>query len=166
VWSYDFVSARTVDGGSLRILNVIDENTRVALGPHVARSRRRRVHPAPGEVVRPAREAGVHPCDNGREFIAETVRLWLADQRVRPVYVGTASPQQNCYIERFNGSMRRELLNGEQFHSVLEAKVVIEDWLVLYNTRRAHRGLGGRTPAAYAKMARSQQSNDRPGGGG
>ena len=85
---------------------------------------------------------------------------------MRPVHIARASPQQNCYIERFNGPMRRELLNGEMFHSVLEAKVVIDDWLVLYNTRRPHRAFGGRTPAAYAKMIRSQQSSDRSGGGG
>lgn len=167
VWSYDFVAARTDDGGSLRILNVIDENTRVALGSHVARSI------GAVEVTRHLERLFAQHgkptfirADNGREFIADTVQQWLADQHVRPVYVAKASPQQNCYIERFNGSMRRELLNAEQFHSVLEAKVVIEDWLVLYNTRRAHRGLGGRTPAAYAKMARSQHADDRAGGGG
>lgn len=167
VWSYDFVAARTDDGGSLRILNVIDENTRVALGSHVARSI------GAVEVTRHLErlfdrhgKPAFIRADNGREFIADTVQQWLAGQQVRPVYVAKASPQQNCYIERFNGSMRRELLNGELFHSVLEAKVVIEEWLVLYNTRRAHRGLGGRTPAAYAKMARSQQADDRSGGGG
>ncbi|MFN8156952.1 MAG: IS3 family transposase [Candidatus Nanopelagicales bacterium] len=167
VWSYDFVSARTVDGGSLRILNVIDENTRVALGSHVARSIgavevTRHLERLFDQHGKPA----FIRADNGREFIADTVQEWLAAQQVRPVYVAKASPQQNCYIERFNGSMRRELLNGEQFHSVLEAKVVIDDWLVLYNTRRAHRGLGGKTPAAYAKMARSQHADDRIGGGG
>ena len=56
--------------------------------------------------------------------------------------------------------MRREVLNGELFHSVLEAKVVIEQWLELYNTRRPHRGLGGKTPAAYAKMARAERDDD------
>lgn len=65
----------------------------------------------------------------------------------------------------FNGSMRRELLNGELFHSVLEAKVVIDEWLVLYNTRRPHRGLGGKTPAAYARMCQSHLDDDTCGGG-
>ena len=74
--------------------------------------------------------------DNGREFIGEDLQLWLKEQDVTPIFIEKASPTQNCYIERFNGSMRRELLNGELFHSVLEAKVVIEEWLELYNTRR------------------------------
>jgi putative transposase len=167
VWSYDFVSARTDDGGALRILNVIDEHTRQALGSHVARSIGAR------EVTRHLERLFTRHgkpvmirADNGREFIADTVQTWLRAQGVEPVYIAKASPQQNCYIERFNGSMRRELLNAELFTSVLEARVVITAWLELYNTRRPHRGLGGLTPAGYAKMARSQATHDQPGGGG
>ena len=165
IWSYDFVSARTADGGSLRILNVLDENTREALGSLVSRAIGAR------EVTRHlARlfEAHGKPkhirADNGREFIADHVQNWLREHGVEPVFIAKASPQQNCYIERFNGSMRRELLNGEHFHSVLEARVVIGQWTELYNTRRPHRGLGGMTPAAYAKMAKSQMDDDLCGG--
>jgi putative transposase len=166
VWSYDFMSARTVDGGALRILNVLDEHTREALGSKVARS-------IGSESVRKhlAKLFAIHGtpkyirADNGREFIGEELKLWLKEQGVTPIFIEKASPTQNCYIERFNGSMRRELLNGEMFHSVLEAKVVIDEWLVLYNTRRPHRGLAGKTPAAYAKMCRSQLDNDSCGGG-
>lgn len=167
VWSYDFMSARTNDGGALRILNVVDEHTREALGSHVARSigahkvikhlaKLFEIHGKP-EFIR---------ADNGREFIAETVIQWLDEQGVKAVFIAKASPQQNCYVERFNGSMRRELLNGELFHSVLEAKVVIEEWLEKYNHLRSHRGLGGKTPAAYAMMVSSQHGSDRNGGGG
>jgi putative transposase len=166
VWSYDFMSARTVDGGALRILNVLDEHTREALGSKVARS-------IGSESVRKHLERlfAIHGkpkyirADNGREFIGEELKLWLKEQDVTPIFIEKASPTQNCYIERFNGSMRRELLNGELFHSVLEAKVVIEEWLVLYNTRRPHRGLSGKTPAAYAKMCRSHLNDDSCGGG-
>ncbi len=166
VWSYDFMSARTVDGGALRILNVLDEHTREAFGSKVARS-------IGSESVRKHLEKlfAVHGrpkylrADNGREFISDTLKTWLLKQGVTPIFIEKASPTQNCYIERFNGSMRRELLNGELFHSVLEAKVVIEEWLLLYNTRRPHRGLGGKTPASYAKMCRSHLDDDSCGGG-
>jgi transposase InsO family protein len=166
VWSYDFMSARTVDGAALRILNVIDEHTREAHESKVARS-------IGSESVRKHLEKlfATHGApkylraDNGREFIGEDLQLWLKEQGVAPVFIEKASPTQNCYIERFNGSMRRELLNGELFHSVLEAKVVIGEWLELYNTRRPHRGLGGKTPAAYAKMCRSHPDDDIDGGG-
>jgi putative transposase len=93
--------------------------------------------------------------DNGREFIAATVRDWLDRQGVRAVFIAKASPQQNCYVERFNGTMRDELLHGETFRSVTEARVVIESWLVEYNTHRPHRGLQMKTPAAFAAYAES-----------
>jgi transposase InsO family protein len=102
--------------------------------------------------------------DSGREFIGEELQLWLKEQNVEPIFIAKASPTQNCIIERFNGSMRREPLNGELFHSVLEAKVVIDEWLELYNTRWPHCGLGGKTPAAYAKMCRSHPDDDTGGG--
>lgn len=166
VWSYDFMSARTVDGGALRILNVLDEHTREALGSKVARS-------IGSESVRKHLERlfAKHGkpkfirADNGREFISDTLKAWLLSQGVTAIFIEKASPTQNCYIERFNGSMRRELLNGEMFHSVLEAQVVIDEWNELYNTRRPHRGLGGKTPAAYAKMCRSHSDDDSCGGG-
>lgn len=165
VWSYDFMSARTVDGGALRILNVIDEHTREAHESKVARSigsESVRVH-----LEKLFAKNGTPKylrADNGREFIGEELKLWLKRQGVTPIFIEKASPTQNCYIERFNGSMRRELLNGELFHSVLEAKVVINEWLELYNTRRPHRGLGGKTPSAYAKMCSSRPDDDSDGG--
>jgi len=167
VWSYDFMSARTVDGGALRILNVIDEHTRQALGTHVARSIGSRE--VTGHLARLFAAHGLPKiirADNGPEFIADSLVEWLGERGVKAVFVAKASPQQNCYIERFNGSMRRETLNPELFHSVLEARVVIDEWLGLYNTRRGHRGLGGLTPAAYAKMTRAKESGDPGEGGG
>lgn len=170
VWSYDFMSARLVDGSALRLLNVLDEHTREALGTKVARSIGATSVQAHLEVLfaRHGKPKYLR-ADNGREFISGPLQQWLVAQGVTPIFIEKASPQQNCYIERFNGSMRRELLNGELFHSVLEAKVVIEQWLELYNTRRPHRGLGGQTPSAYAKMCRTKASerttDDRPGGG-
>ena len=166
VWSYDFMSARTVDGRPIRALNVLDEHTRVAHESHVARS-------IGSESVKKHLEKlfAKHGkpkylrADNGREFIGEELQRWLREQGVTPIFIEKASPTQNCYIERFNGSMRRELLNGELFHSVLEAKVVINQWIELYNTRRPHRGLGGKTPAAYAKMCQSRLDDDTCGGG-
>jgi Integrase core domain len=92
-------------------------------------------------------------------------------RRVRPlqprsaVAVAKASPQKNCYVERFNGSMRDELLDGELFHSVLEAKVVIGRWIADYNYRRPHRGLGMATPAAYDQAERARLKSESEGSG-
>jgi putative transposase len=88
--------------------------------------------------------------DNGREFIAASLGEWLAEQGVKTAFIEKGSPQQNAFVERFNGTMRDEVLNGEEFASVLEARVVINQWLIQYNTVRPHRGLRMLTPAAFA----------------
>ena len=82
------------------------------------------------------------------------------------VFIAKASPQQNGYIERFNGSMEVEVFGHELYHSVPEVQVVVDTWLEKYNTRRPHRSLGGKTPAAYAKLVRSQGREECSGGGG
>ena len=86
--------------------------------------------------------------DNGREFIAATLADWLAEQGVAQAFIEKGSPQQNPFVERFNGTMRDEVLNGEEFDSLTEARVVIAEWLETYNRVRPHRGLGMMTPAA------------------
>lgn len=150
VWSYDFVAARTEDGGALRILNVVDEFTRRCVGCRVARSigsvdvvdeldRLFALHGRP-RLLR---------SDNGREFIAANLAGWLTEHGVGQVSIEKASPQQNAYVERFNGSMRDEVLNGEHFRTVLEARVVVGQWIEQYNTIRPHRGLDYQTPAAF-----------------
>jgi transposase InsO family protein len=151
VWSYDFMGTRTRDGSPVRILNVVDEYTRQALGCRVARSIGSRDVIAELEDLfdRHGRPA-VLRSDNGREFIAETLTSWLAEQGVKCAFIEKGSPQQNAFVERFNGTMRDELLNGEEFDNLLEARVVVSNWLVEYNTLRPHRGLGMLTPAAYA----------------
>ena len=150
VWSYDFVAARTDDGQALRILNVVDEYTRRCLGCRVARSIGARdvITELEGLFERHGRPARMRS-DNGREFIAESLGGWLSERGVNQLFIEKASPQQNAYVERFNGTMRDELLNGELFRSVLEARVVIGRWIETYNTIRPHRGLGYKTPAAF-----------------
>jgi transposase InsO family protein len=151
VWSYDFMGSRTRDGSPIRILNVVDEYTRVALGCRVARSiGSRDVIAALEELFDKHGRPAVIRSDNGREFIAETLTGWLTEQGVKCAFIEKGSPQQNAFVERFNGTMRDELLNGEEFDNLLEARVVIGNWLVEYNTLRPHRGLGMLTPAAYA----------------
>ncbi len=151
VWSYDFMGTRTRDGSPVRILNVVDEYTRLALGCRVARSIGSRDVITELETLfdRHGRPQ-VLRSDNGREFIADSLTGWLAEQGVKTAFIEKGSPQQNAFVERFNGTMRDELLNGEEFDNLLEARVVIANWLIEYNTVRPHRGLGMLTPAAYA----------------
>jgi transposase InsO family protein len=152
VWSYDFMSGRTREGGSLRILNVVDEYTRVAVGCRVARSiGARDVIAELEQLFERHGKPQLLRSDNGREFVAASLGEWLAEQGVKTAFIEKGSPQQNAFVERFNGTMRDEVLNGEEFASVLEAQVVIAEWLVEYNTLRPHRGLGMMTPTQFAK---------------
>lgn len=159
VWSYDFMSLRTVNGTGLRILNVVDEFTRVCVGSHIAYSiGATEVRRAMELIFERYGRPQMIRSDNGREFIATTLKTWLNEQGVQPIFVAKASPQQNGYIERFNGSMRDELLNREVFHSLTEARVVIADWVWHYNHERPHSGLEMKTPAAYAAYVADQPS--------
>ena len=85
--------------------------------------------------------------DNGAEMTAKIVRSWLAKVGAKTLYIEPGSPWENGYCESFNGKLRDELLNGEIFYSLKEAKVVIGQWRHHYNTVRPHSSLGYRPPA-------------------
>jgi putative transposase len=151
IWSYDFMSGRTRDGSGFRILNIVDEYTRVALACRVGSSIG--ANDVVKELERLFQLQGkpqLLRSDNGREFIAPTTTEWLAKHDVAAAFIEKASPQQNPFVERFNGTMRDELLNGEEFDSLLEARILIDAWREQYNTLRPHRGLGMMTPNDFA----------------
>ncbi len=85
--------------------------------------------------------------DNGPEVVAKAVREWIAAVGARTAYIEPGSPWENGYCESFNAKLRDELLNGEIFYSLAEAKIVIENWRKHYNTKRPHSSLGYRPPA-------------------
>jgi putative transposase len=85
--------------------------------------------------------------DNGPEFVAKQVQRWIAAVGAKTAYIAPGSPWENGYVESFNARLRDELLNGEIFHSLREAQVVVESWRRHYNTVRPHASLGFRPPA-------------------
>ncbi len=85
--------------------------------------------------------------DNGPEFVADILREWLHRLNVDTLFIEPGSPWENGYIESFNGKLRDELLNGEIFDTIIEARVVTERWRKYYNTIRIHSSLGYRPPA-------------------
>ena len=88
--------------------------------------------------------------DNGPEMAAKVVRDWLQRIGSKTLFIAPGSPWENGYNESFNGKLRDELLNGEIFYSLKEAKVMIEQWRKYYNTKRPHSALGYRPPAPVA----------------
>jgi transposase InsO family protein len=153
VWSYDFMMTRTSDGRPLRLLTVMDEYTRECLAIDVGR----RI--TSDDVLERLTELfvlrGVPSylrSDNGPEFTALVVREWLGRVGVKTLYIEPGSPWENGYIESFNGKLRDELLNGETFDTVLEARVLCEKWRRHYNAVRPHSSLGYRPPAPAATL--------------
>ncbi len=90
--------------------------------------------------------------DNASEFTARAVRTWLRKVGVQTLYIEPGSPWENGYIESFNGKLRDELLNGEIFFTLTEARVLIERWRQEYNTIRPHSSLGYRPPAPETRI--------------
>jgi putative transposase len=151
VWTYDFIHDRTYDGRTLRLLTIVDEYTRECLAIDVARQLN-----SEDVLERLAwlfATRGVPEylrSDNGSEFTAQAVRSWLAAVQVKTLYIEPGSPWENGYAESFHGKLRDELLNGEIFYTLLEAKVLIERWRQHYNRVRPHSALGYRPPAPEA----------------
>jgi putative transposase len=148
VWAYDFVEDRTHDGRRYRMLNIVDEFTREALAIRIDRRLRSTdVIDTLADLFILRGIPGHIRSDNGSEFIASAVKDWIAAVGAKTAYIEKGSPWENGYIESFNGKLRDELLNGEVFYSLREAKVVIEQWRRHYNAVRPHSSLGYRPPA-------------------
>lgn len=151
VWSYDFVADRTSDTRSLRFLTVIDEFTRENLALPV--QRKFTADDVQATLAELFIQRGVPEyirSDNGPEFTAERVKDWLPKVGVKTLFIEPGSPWENGYNESFNGKFRDELLNGELFDTILEARIIAERWRKEYNTKRPHSSLGYRPPAPEA----------------
>ena len=153
VWSYDFVADRTSNGKAFRMLTVMDEYTRECLAIRV--DRKLNSYDVIEQLADLFIQRGTPDyirSDNGPEFVATAVRGWLERLGVKTLYIEPGSPWENGYIESFNGKLRDELLNGEIFDTVTEARVIIEQWRNDYNQKRPHSSLGYRPPAPEALL--------------
>ena len=129
VWSWDFVEDQTERGSKLRMLTLIDEYTRQCLAVHVAWSIRAVDVLTVVETAMERYGAPQHlRSDNGPEFIAYAIQDWLKQKQVKAIYIKPGSPWENGHIESFHDKLRDELLNRVVFGSLLEARVVIEQW--------------------------------------
>lgn len=155
VWTYDFLFDRTDRGQLLKLLVVLDEYTRECHAIRVAPRLDSRavleslatlfaVHGAPAYLR----------SDNGGEFIAAHLAVWLARQGSACVHIAPGHPWENGFVESFNGKLRDECLNEEVFWHERHAQVVIERWRQQYNQARPHSALGYRTPAEMAAATR------------
>ena len=164
VWSMDFVFDRTADGRVIKCLTVVDDATHEAVaivperaigGISLTRS-----------LDRLATARGLPKAirtDNGKEFCGKAMLTWAHERGVKLFLIEPGKPNQNAYVESFNGRFRDECLNENWFTSLPHAKAVIEAWRREYNEERPKKGLNGLTPAAYAQQLAAKAATVTPG---
>jgi putative transposase len=163
VWAWDFVHDRTTDGRPLKWFTLVDEYTRECLALEVGRGMTAKEVRAVLVGVVARRGAPVHiRSDNGPEFIAKAIRAWMACAGLESLYIEPGAPWENGYGESFNSKVRDELLNAEEFASLLEARVLAQEWQRAYNQERPHSSLGYRTPAEFGAMCPRADSAKPP----
>ena len=153
-WSLDFVSDALADGRRIRILAVIDDFTResICLIPDTSLSGARVARELDGVITRRGSPAMI-VSDNGTEFTSLAILAWVQSQNLEWHYIAPGKPQQNGFIESFNGRLRDELLNETLFTSLAHARSELARWQADYNEVRPHSSHGGKTPAEVARQS-------------
>lgn len=158
VWALDFQFDETSDGRRLKSLHIVDEYTREALAMRVGRTcTADQVVTVLAELIAVRGAPEYLRMDNGPEMIAWALRDYCRLAGTRTAFIEPGSPWENPFVESFNSRVRDELLNVEEFATLIEAQVVVEEWRVEYNTYRPHSALGGRTPTEYANSWSTNQ---------
>jgi putative transposase len=152
VWSMDFVFDRTGEGRVLKCLTIVDDATHEAVAIEVERAiSGRMLTRVLDRLVLSRGLPRVIRTDNGKEFCGKAMIEWSHARGVSLRLIEPGKPNQNAYVESFNGRLRDECLNEHWFTSLLQARTIIETWRREYNEERPKKALGGMTPSAYAK---------------
>lgn len=150
LWCMDFVSDRIENGRRLRIFNLMDIYTKECVGNIVDTSiGGYRVARELNKIVEYRGKPKAIVCDNGPEFTSGKMFDWSVSNEVDLQFIQPGKPQQNAFIESFNGRMRDECLNVNLFNSLIEARSVISEWIEDYNKVRPHSSLGYMTPEKF-----------------
>src|ERR1700720_3844808 len=161
-WSLDFVSDQLTDGRRFRILAIVDDCTRecLALVADTSLSGRRVARELDDIIRRRGRRPDTIVSDNGTEMTSNAILGWADETGVGWRYIAPGKPQQNGFIESFNGRLRDELLNETLFRSLPHARAVLEVWRRDYNEQRPHSKLGWMTPRGYASALSGDPGRD------
>ena len=157
-WSMDFMRDQLSGGRVFRLLTVVDHFTRESPVIEVDLS-------LPGARVaqvldRVSRRRGLPRSirlDNEPEFTGRALDEWAHRRGVKLEFIRPGKPVENAFIESFNGRIRQECLNQHWFLDLDDARRTIEAWRISYNTNRPHSGIGGRTPAEFARLNRGEK---------
>lgn len=163
-WSMDFMLDCLESGRRFRLLNIVDDFTRECLAIEVDSS-------LPGcRVVRVLERLAdtrglpkVIVVDNGPEFAGRALDTWASENSLKLHFIRPGKPIENAYIESFNGRVRDECLNQNEFYSLFEARHRLDMWRIDYNRNRPHGALGGKTPEQFAERVIEAQVPLVPG---
>jgi len=153
-WSLDFLSDAFANGRRFRILAIVDDFTRecLALVADTSLPGLRVARELDGVITRRGRPAMI-VSDNGTELTSMTMLRWSQEYGIEWHYIAPGKPQQNAFVESFNGRLRDECLNETLFTSLAHAREVLAIWKDDYNTVRPHSGLGNLPPSIYAGLS-------------
>ena len=160
-WSLDFVSDTLTDSRRFRILAVVDDFTRecIALVADTSLSGIRVGRELDAAIARRGRPMMI-VSDNGTELTSMAILRWSQLTRIEWHYIAPGKPQQNAFVESFNGRLRDELLNETLFSSLDHARELLAEWQDDYNTVRPHSGIGNLPPSTYARLTASDMQRD------
>ncbi|VAX26744.1 Mobile element protein [hydrothermal vent metagenome] len=158
-WSMDFMSERLSNGRAFRTFNILDDFNREGLGIEVDISLpSERVTRTLDRIIEWRGKPKVIRCDNGPEYISETLAKWAKNKDITLAFIQPGKPQQNAYVERYNRTVRHEWLEMHEHQSIEHAQEEATKWLWIYNNERPNMAIGGITPA----MKLANGNNTKP----
>jgi putative transposase len=159
-WSMDFVSDGLADGRRLRCLNIVDDCTRecvaIEVDTSITGTRVKAVLERLAETRGLPKSITV---DHGPEFEGQVLDAWAYEHAVQLSFIRPGKPNENAYIESFNGKFRDECLNEHWFVTMAQARRIIEAWRIEYNTERTHSSLGDLTPQEFAEECLAREKD-------
>ena len=153
VWSMDFMHDQLDNGRCFRVLNVIDDFNREALGMEIDFSLpAERLIRSLKQIIEWRGKPKVIRCDNGPENISAALQNWAKAEDISIQYIQPGKPQQNAYVERFNRTVRYEWLSQHYWENLDQVQLFATNWMYKYNYERPHMALDGMTPKQRLAM--------------